>query len=117
MGSLLIAIAAIRTLLWCTGVLLHCACAAINSFVSFIQRAETLLKMISAKPENNYASSDQKNRMKKELGLLEGVAIILGLILGSGKQYTSYVLMYSNTYLLPIRIAVSKYDCMRLRVP
>lgn len=28
---------------------------------------------------------DGKIRMKKEIGLLEGVAIILGIILGSGK--------------------------------
>lgn len=29
---------------------------------------------------------DNKVRMKKQLGLLEGVAIILGIIFGSGKQ-------------------------------
>ena len=29
---------------------------------------------------------DDKVRMKKELGLLDGVAIILGIIIGSGNQ-------------------------------
>lgn len=29
---------------------------------------------------------EDKVRMKKELGLLEGVAIILGIILGSGRK-------------------------------
>jgi len=33
-------------------------------------------------------SGSNKVRMKKELGLLEGVAIILGIIFGSGKPPT-----------------------------
>lgn len=33
-------------------------------------------------------------RMKKELGLLEGVAIILGIIFGSGKECLSEMLTY-----------------------
>lgn len=32
------------------------------------------------------STSHEKVQMKKELGLLEGVAIILGIIFGSGKQ-------------------------------
>lgn len=34
----------------------------------------------------------EKNRMKKELGLLEGVAIILGIIFGSGKYSVGYTI-------------------------
>ena len=32
-------------------------------------------------------TSSDKVQMKKQLGLLEGVAIILGIILGSGKNF------------------------------
>ena len=34
--------------------------------------------------DENEEAKDQQVKMKKELGLLEGVAIILGIIIGSG---------------------------------
>lgn len=34
--------------------------------------------------------NDEKVKMKKQLGLLEGVAIILGIIFGSGMHFESY---------------------------
>lgn len=50
---------------------------------------ETVMELVpsasveSLKKEANQAGND-KNVMKKELGLLEGCAIILGIIFGSG---------------------------------
>lgn len=38
--------------------------------------------------DNNDVSDEGKVKMKKQLGLLEGVAIILGIIFGSGKLIT-----------------------------
>lgn len=34
--------------------------------------------------DKSIAGGGEKNQMKKQLGLLEGVAIILGIIVGSG---------------------------------
>ena len=36
-------------------------------------------------PEGEVAPKDEGVKMRKELGLLEGTAIILGIIMGSGK--------------------------------
>jgi hypothetical protein len=36
--------------------------------------------------------SDKRVRMKKQLGLLEGVAIIIGIIFGSGNQHISILI-------------------------
>ena len=35
---------------------------------------------------SNESTNNEKFQMKKEIGLLEGVAIIIGIILGSGKM-------------------------------
>lgn len=40
--------------------------------------------LISAPPDQN-----EKIKMKKHMGLMEGVAIILGIIFGSGDTYIS----------------------------
>lgn len=40
---------------------------------------------------------DDKVRMKKQLGLLEGVAIILGIIFGSGKYFQVEKLKFQFT--------------------
>lgn len=52
-------------------------------------KSPTEMPLISPVEENHKAPKivsppEEKVRMKKELGLLEGVAIILGIILGSG---------------------------------
>lgn len=45
--------------------------------------------MLSANNDGGNEEADEKSeegvRMKKELGLMEGVSIILGIIVGSGK--------------------------------
>lgn len=48
--------------------------------------SDKLLSSPETAPEVANINSDDKVKMKKELGLLEGVAIILGVILGSGKN-------------------------------
>jgi solute carrier family 7 (L-type amino acid transporter), member 5 len=46
---------------------------------------ETVMELVSPTSSLPPAEkSDEKNHMKKELGLLEGCAIILGIIFGSG---------------------------------
>ncbi|KAJ8880120.1 hypothetical protein PR048_020743 [Dryococelus australis] len=40
--------------------------------------------MLNAKEKDGGSCKEEKVRMKKQLGLLEGVAIILGIIFGSG---------------------------------
>lgn len=42
---------------------------------------------VSTFGEPNNGPSNGKVQMKKQLGLTEGVAIILGIIFGSGKHY------------------------------
>ena len=39
-------------------------------------------------------SKESGTKLKKELGLLEGVAIILGIIIGSGKAIIKYFITY-----------------------
>lgn len=44
-------------------------------------------------PSNNSAQLKDKVQMKKQLGLLEGVAIILGIIFGSGMCIMQIILL------------------------
>ena len=44
-----------------------------------------LLPQSAVSPEGDVAQKDEGVKMRKELGLLEGTAIILGIIMGSGK--------------------------------
>lgn len=50
-----------------------------------------------ASVDNNKCDNDNgKVQMKKQLGLTEGTAIILGIIFGSGKNETKYILLKSD---------------------
>lgn len=54
-----------------------------------------LLPQSGVSPEGEVAQKDEGVKMRKELGLLEGTAIILGIIMGSGKitkYYYNYIL-------------------------
>ncbi len=44
-------------------------------------------KMLQGQPDGRDAGEEQGVKMKKELGLMEGVAIILGIIIGSGERH------------------------------
>lgn len=46
--------------------------------------ADERSKML-AEAKKNEAGSSEAIKMKKEIGLIEGVAIILGIIIGSGQ--------------------------------
>ena len=48
------------------------------------------------KGDHRKTSDDEKVQMKKELGLLEGVAIILGIIFGSGLLLLLLLLFFFN---------------------
>ena len=48
------------------------------------------------KGDHQKTSDDEKVQMKKELGLLEGVAIILGIIFGSGLLLLLLLLFFFN---------------------
>lgn len=48
--------------------------------------------LISPSNESNDIG-DEKIKMKKHMGLMEGVAIILGIIFGSGKYLFNYKLL------------------------
>lgn len=45
---------------------------------------------------NHESEDDGKIKLKKELGLLEGCAIILGIIIGSGKKALYLLFLKSN---------------------
>ena len=47
-------------------------------------------------PDRNSPDSSSSSgiRLKKEVGLFEGVAIIMGIIIGSGKPESNYLLLY-----------------------
>lgn len=45
--------------------------------------------------------NSDKVQMKKQLGLIEGIAVILGVIFGSGKYYYSFIkyeIYYTDLY-------------------
>lgn len=57
--------------------------------------APTEMALYSAPNDNNAISDPKKSdnekvQMKKQLGLIEGIAIILGIIFGSGKLIQNF---------------------------